>query len=117
MDRTTGRGLIGTGRQIETRGHVIGFREEIRRTAEASPNAFFTWFDDASGPDEAFVRGAWDFSLHIALPLADYLRSPETKTVSRSDMALAGFWRRRRDISAMPSASTCTIATISSKVS
>jgi ubiquinone/menaquinone biosynthesis C-methylase UbiE len=72
---------MGTGQHIETRGHIVGFKEEIRRTADASPEAFLTWFDDASNPEEAFVRGAWDFSIHIAQPLAPFLRAPEAKTV------------------------------------
>ena len=72
---------MGTGRDIERRGHIVGFREEIGRTAETSPEAFLTWFDAASGPDEAFIRGAWDFSVHIAQPLAPFLRQPEARTV------------------------------------
>jgi ubiquinone/menaquinone biosynthesis C-methylase UbiE len=72
---------MGTGRDIETRGHVVGFKEEIGKTADLSPEAFLTWFDAAASPEEAFVRGAWDFSVHIAQPLAPYLRTPETKAV------------------------------------
>jgi ubiquinone/menaquinone biosynthesis C-methylase UbiE len=73
--------LMGTGEQVETRGHIVGFREEIRKTADLSPDAFLRWFDHASSVDETFVRGAWDFSVHIAQPLAPYLRQPEHKTV------------------------------------
>jgi len=72
---------MGTGREIETRGHIVGFKEEIGKTADLSPEAFLTWFDDASGPEESFVRGAWDFSVHVAQPLAPYLRAPEEKTI------------------------------------
>lgn len=72
---------MGTGRDVETRGHVVGFKEEIGRTADRSAEAFLTWFDEASGPEESFIRGAWDFSIHIAQPLAPYLRTPEEKTV------------------------------------
>jgi hypothetical protein len=46
---------MGTGRDIETRGHVVGFKEEIARPRIMSP-VLLAWFDDASGPDEAFIR-------------------------------------------------------------
>jgi SAM-dependent methyltransferase len=72
---------MGTGQHIETRGHIVGFKEEIRRTADASAEAFLTWFDHATDVDETFVRGAWDFSVHVAQPLAPYLRTPERKSV------------------------------------
>ena len=71
----------GAGRTIETRGHIVGFREEIRRASERSPGEFFTWFDEARDPNDAFVRGAWDFSVHIAQPLAPFLSHPEDKTI------------------------------------
>jgi ubiquinone/menaquinone biosynthesis C-methylase UbiE len=72
---------MGTGRDIETRGHITGFADEIRKAAEESPEAFLTWFDEASTPGEASIRGAWDFSIHIAQPLAPYLQAPEEKCV------------------------------------
>jgi len=72
---------MGTGRHVETRGHIVGFAEEIRDVATASPEAFLTWFDEAATPAEASIRGAWDFGVHIAQPLAPYLRTPEQKTV------------------------------------
>jgi len=70
-----------TGAAVETRGHITGFREEIARAASASPDAFFTWFDAATDADAAFVRGQWDFNLHIASPMAPFVREPESKTV------------------------------------
>jgi SAM-dependent methyltransferase len=70
-----------TESSIETRAHVVGFREEIGKAGAASRDAFFTWFDEAGGADEAFVRGAWDFTVHLAAPLAPHLTSPERKTV------------------------------------
>jgi ubiquinone/menaquinone biosynthesis C-methylase UbiE len=73
--------MAGVGRAIETRGHIVGFREEIRMAGERSPEEFFTWFDEARDPNDAFVRGAWDFSIHIAQPLAPFLSHPEDKTV------------------------------------
>jgi cyclopropane fatty-acyl-phospholipid synthase-like methyltransferase len=73
--------MSGSGRQVETRGHVVGFREEIGRAGAASREEFFTWFDEAQDADAAFVRGAWDFSIHVAAPLARHLAMPEAKTV------------------------------------
>jgi ubiquinone/menaquinone biosynthesis C-methylase UbiE len=72
---------MGTGQNVETRGHVVGFKEEIGKTADLSAEAFLTWFDDAADPEESFVRGAWDFSIHIAQPLSPYLCTPENKTI------------------------------------
>ncbi len=64
-----------------TRSHVVGFREEIRRARDQSREAFFTWFDRSPGADAAPVRGAWDFALHIARPLAGRVSEPEHKTI------------------------------------
>lgn len=61
--------------------HIAGFRAEIRRAAEEGRDAFFTWFDRSSSADSALVRGAWDFALHIARPLAGRVTEPENKTV------------------------------------
>jgi SAM-dependent methyltransferase len=61
--------------------HIAGFREEIRRANEQGRDAFFTWFDRSPGADGALVRGAWDFAMHIARPLAGRLSEPEKKTV------------------------------------
>ena len=72
---------MGTGDRVETRGHIVGFQEEIRKTADASAEAFLTWFDHAADVEETFIRGAWDFSVHVAQPLAPYLRAPERKSV------------------------------------
>lgn len=65
----------------EYANHVEGFRKEIRRAAEEGPQAFFTWFDRSPGAAGASVRGAWDFALHVARPLAGRLSEPESKTV------------------------------------
>lgn len=73
--------MVGIGKKIEERGHVLGFREEIAKAREKSQDEFFTWFDFAESKDSAFARGAWDFSVHIALPLAPYLSKPGDKTV------------------------------------
>jgi ubiquinone/menaquinone biosynthesis C-methylase UbiE len=73
--------VAGSGKTVETRGHIVGFREEIAKAHDRSPDEFFTWFDEARDPDDAFVRGAWDFSIHIAQPLAPFLSHPEEKTI------------------------------------
>jgi len=73
--------MVGIGKKTETRGHVTGFKEEIAKARGASDETFFTWFDYAENKEAAFARGAWDFSLHIALPLAPYLDTPASKRV------------------------------------
>lgn len=67
--------------QIETRGHVTGFREEIEKAKAQGREEFLAWFDRSPGAAGAIVRGAWDFALHIARPLAPHLREPEKKIV------------------------------------
>jgi len=69
------------GDKIEDRGHITGFREEIEKAAGRSADDFFTWFDAAADVDASFVRGEWDFALHIARVIAPYLSEPEKKTV------------------------------------
>ncbi len=70
---------MNIGRKIETRNHIIGFREEINSVANQSKDAFFSWFNNADNTDAAFVRGQWDFIVHVGLPLAKYITKPETK--------------------------------------
>ena len=70
---------MATGNKIEDRGHILGFREEIDSTARHSTNSFFTWFDNAEDADTAFIRGQWDFMVHIGLPLSPYISQPEKK--------------------------------------
>ena len=65
--------------KIETRGHIIGFREEIDSAARRGKDAFFTWFDSAQNTDVVFLRGQWDFMVHIGLPLSNYISNPEDK--------------------------------------
>ena len=66
---------------IETRGHITGFREEIGRAAGTSRDSFFTWFDSAGDAEASFIRGQWDFTIHIAPHLARVVGNPECKTV------------------------------------
>ena len=61
--------------------HLIGFREEIARAGQDSKDTFFTWFDRARDTEMAFIRGQWDFIVHIALPLAKYISRPEEKII------------------------------------
>jgi len=70
---------MATGKKIETRGHIIGFREEIDRAGHQGRDAFFTWFDNVQNTNVAFLRGQWDFMVHIALPLSKYITNPEDK--------------------------------------
>jgi len=70
-----------TGQAVETRGHVVGFQEEIQIAAAQGKDPFFTWFDSAADTEAAFVRGTWDFLIHVAMPAARYLACPEEKTV------------------------------------
>ncbi len=71
---------MSSDKPIETRGHIVGFKEKISQAAQSSENDFFVWFDKVADKDIAFVRGHWDFALHIAAPLAKYISQPETKT-------------------------------------
>ena len=71
---------MGTGKSIEHRGHVVGFREEIAQAAREGTDQFFGWFDNADGEKSSFIRGSWDFAYHIASPVAPHLARPENKT-------------------------------------
>lgn len=66
-------------KEIERRGHIVGFREAIANAANCSDDDFFTWFNDATDKEAAFVRGSWDFMLHIAQPASRFLSKPEEK--------------------------------------
>lgn len=70
---------MATGEKIETRSHIIGFREEIDSAARRGKDAFFTWFDNAQNADVVFLRGQWDFMVHIGLPLSKYISNPEDR--------------------------------------
>lgn len=70
---------MAVGKEIETRNHIIGFKEEISKSATLSDDNFFTWFDSTKNKESTFVRGAWDFTVHIAFPAAKYLSVPEEK--------------------------------------
>jgi len=71
---------VATGKNIEQRSHITGFQEEIQSASVASHDKFMTWFDEARDADAAYIRGAWDFSYHMALPLNGLLKSPEDCT-------------------------------------
>ena len=70
---------MAVGNKIETRGHIIGFKEEISKAAAINDDLFFTWFDSAKDKHAAFIRGNWDFMIRIALPCSPYLANPENK--------------------------------------
>ena len=69
---------MATGANIENRGHIVGFKEEISKASEFSEKSFFTWFNSADDKEEAFVRGNWDFAYHIAMPSVKYLSKPHS---------------------------------------
>jgi len=71
--------IMAVGGKIETRGHTIGFKEEISKVARINDDLFFTWFDSAKDKHASFIRGGWDFMFHIALPCSPYLSHPENK--------------------------------------
>lgn len=71
---------MGVGEKIETRGHVLGFKEEIGKAVSAGKDTFFGWFNSAADADAGFVRGSWDFAFHMANPAAPYISCPESKT-------------------------------------
>ena len=52
--------------------HVPGFRESIDAVS-ADQDAFFRWFNNDASLVDATFSGAWDFSWHIAAPLARHL--------------------------------------------
>lgn len=69
-----------TGSEIEKRGHIVGFKEEISKTSKISDDAFFTWFNESQDKDSSFIRGYWDFAFHILSPAWKYISTPENKT-------------------------------------
>ena len=58
---------------------MAGFREAITAMARVSDDAFFRWFDHAEDIESSFIRGSWDFMLHIARPLAPLLARPQQR--------------------------------------
>ena len=72
---------MASGKEIETRGHITGFREEIAKAAAEDDDLFFTWFDTARNVDASFVRGEWDFALHIIPLISEHICKPEEKVV------------------------------------
>jgi len=69
------------GNEIEKRGHITGFREEIAKASNISEDAFFTWFNESKDKDTSFLRGHWDFAFHILRPSWRFITAPEDKTV------------------------------------
>lgn len=63
------------------KNHIVGFKKEISEAEQKSKDSFFTWFDGGKNADDSFVKGAWDFSTHIAKYLVKYIDSPEDKTI------------------------------------
>jgi len=67
-------------KDIEPPSQIAGFREEIQRARAQGREQFLTWFDRSPGAEGAIIRGAWDFALHIAAPLAGHIVAPEKLT-------------------------------------
>jgi ubiquinone/menaquinone biosynthesis C-methylase UbiE len=72
---------MGIGKELEKRGHIIGFNEEISKAKGNSADSFFTWFNDSDNAAQAFIKGAWDFSIHIAAPVSNWIDKASEKTV------------------------------------
>lgn len=70
--------IMAVSKDIE-KNHIKGFKREIAK--QKNRNDFFTWFTSSKNADSALVQGHWDFSLHIAYPLAIFLKNPEEKIV------------------------------------
>lgn len=71
---------MATGNNL-TVNHIRGFHAEISRVKSRGKDEFFTWFNNTQNTDSAFIRGAWDFAFHIALPISRYVSDPELKTI------------------------------------
>lgn len=71
---------MAIGKEIEKRGHIVGFQEEITKAAAASDDVFFTWFDSAIDKDSAFAKGIRDFNLHIDKPSSKFISDTLDKT-------------------------------------
>jgi len=72
--------IMRHGKKIDIGDHIAGFKEEISDVANRGKDAFFGWFDNADNTDMAFVRGQWDFMVHIGMPLSSHIVNPEDKT-------------------------------------
>lgn len=72
---------MGIGKDIETRGHIVGFREEIASAAEAGQDDFFGWFNNDADMESSMVRAKWDFAYHVARHLLPRMREPHTQRV------------------------------------
>lgn len=71
---------MATGKNIEKRSHIIGFKEEIDKASKKNGKSFWNWFDESGDKETAFIRGSWDFSFHIANRIAPFIQNPENKT-------------------------------------
>jgi ubiquinone/menaquinone biosynthesis C-methylase UbiE len=62
-------------KNMENETHIIGFKRVISEAA-VDTDKFFGWFDNKSTFEETYTQAAWDFSWHIAVPLAPYISKP-----------------------------------------
>jgi ubiquinone/menaquinone biosynthesis C-methylase UbiE len=72
---------MGPYNKIDYSSQISGFQEEIDQAALKGRDDFFTWYNSAKDTDMSFIRGSWDFTIHIADPIALYIKNPEEKTI------------------------------------
>jgi ubiquinone/menaquinone biosynthesis C-methylase UbiE len=63
----------------EKGGHIAGFQQELNVLSK-DKEKFLTFFNSCDNAFEAQVRGAWDFSVHVAAPLSGYIKNPHLMT-------------------------------------
>jgi SAM-dependent methyltransferase len=61
--------------------HQTLYSDAIRSARENSDTAFQAWFNRSESVEQSFVRGFWDFSIHMLTPVVcQYITQPEQKT-------------------------------------
>lgn len=60
--------------------HITGFSSEINKARKESSQCFFNFFDSKGTVNQVFVKGAWDFAIHIVKPLSQIIFSPHKLT-------------------------------------
>lgn len=72
---------MGIGSNLETRGHIVGFREEIADAAEAGLDDFFRWFNNDEDMESAWIRAKWDFAHHVARHVLPHTCEPRSRRI------------------------------------
>ena len=82
---------MATGKNIEKRSHIIGFKEEIDKASKKNGKSFGIGSMNLEIKETAFIRGSWDFSFgHIANRIAILYKIQRIKLVWIMDMAEVG---------------------------